>query len=82
MTLLHFNALDQEKQRWWVLHNGVYLCNRKTRDFTVFLFQLDGFYIELYFYNVDNGVFLIKSFDHTNELDPYLDGINLTPLLQ
>ena len=82
MTLQHFNALNQEKQRWWVLERGVYLCNRKTRDFTVFLFQLDGFYIEIYFYNADDTVFLIKSFDDMDSLEPYLTQINLTPLLQ
>lgn len=82
MTLQHYNAMDQEKQRLWVLHKGVYLCARKTRDFTVFLFALDGFYIEVYFYNANDLIFLIKSFDDTDELEPYLQEINLTPLLQ
>lgn len=81
MTLQQFNVMDQEKQRWWVLHRGVYLCSRKTRDFTVFLFSLDSFYIEMYFYNANDLVFLIKSFNDTGELEPYLDDINLTPLL-
>ncbi len=81
MTLQHYHAMDQEAQRWWVLHNGVYLCNRKTRDFTVFLFALESFYVEMYFYNVNDLVFLIKSFDSTDELDPYLEEVNLTPLL-
>ncbi|MGV3657601.1 MAG: hypothetical protein ACO1NX_06590, partial [Chitinophagaceae bacterium] len=66
MTLQHYHAMDQEAQRWWVLHNGVYLCNRKTRDFTVFLFALESFYVEMYFYNVNDLVFLIKSFDSTD----------------
>ena len=82
MTLQHYNAMNQEKQRWWVLHKGVYLTNRKTRDFTVFLFALEAFYIELYFYNANDLVFLIKSFEDTAELEPYLEDINLTPLLQ
>ena len=81
MTLHHFNALDQDKQRWWVLERGVYLSNRKTDDFTVFLFQLDGFYIEIFFHNENDEVYLIKSFANTDELEPYLEEINLFQLL-
>lgn len=82
MTLHHFNALNQEKQRRWVLQRGVYLCSRTSHDFTVLLFQLDHFYIEVYFYTATNTVFLIKSFDHTDPLHPYLDAIDIAPLLQ
>lgn len=81
MTLHHFNALDQEKQRRWVLENGVYLCSRSSQDFIVLLFGLDGFYIEVFFYTATNRVFLIKSFDQTEALLPYLDRIDIQPLL-
>lgn len=81
MTLQHYNAMSLEDQQWWALHKGVYLVNRKTSDFTVYLFALDRFYIELYFYNINDRVFLIKTFDDTAELEPYLEEINLTPLL-
>ena len=82
MTLHHFNALNQEKQRRLVLQKGVYLTGRRTRDFTVLLFDVDGFYIEVYFYTATNKVFLIKSFDHTDLLQPYLNTIDIKFLLQ
>ena len=82
MTLHHFNALDQEKQRRWVLRKGVYLCSRYSRDFTVLLFDVDGFYIEVYFYTATNTIFLLKSFDQTDPLTPYLHAIDIQSLLK
>lgn len=81
MTLHHFNALSQEKQRQWVLQQGTYLCCRHSRDFTVLLFQVGPFYIELYYYTATNSVFLIKSFDDPDELQPYFDQIDIAPVL-
>jgi hypothetical protein len=82
MTLHHFNALNQEKQRRWVLKKGVYLSARYSHDFTVLLFGVDGFYIEVYFYTATNTIFLVKSFDQTDGLLPYLQNINIQALLQ
>ena len=82
MNLHHFNALNQEKQRRLVLQKGVYLTGRRTRDFTVLLFDVDGFYIEVYFYTATNTVFLIKSFEHTDPLQPYLNSIDIKALLK
>ena len=81
MTLHHFNALNPEKQRQWVLQQGAYLCCRHTRDFTVLLFQVSHFYIEVFYYTATNTVFLIKSFEDTSELQPYFDGIDIAPVL-
>jgi len=49
MTLQHFNTLSQHKKHRKLLVNGVWLADRETEDSTVLLFQLDAFYVEIFF---------------------------------
>ena len=82
MTLTQFNALSRQTQQETVLRSGIFLSERKQGAFRVMLYQLEGFYIEVYFYKQSNVVFWLKSFSSTEELQPYLQQIDLTQLLQ
>ena len=77
MTLQHFNTLSQHKQHRKLLTNGVWLADRHTEDATVLLFQLDTFYVEVFFTKQGDEIVQSNSFDTTDELDPYLDEIEL-----
>ena len=60
-----------------MLRKGVFLLDRKTDDFTIFLFQVDGFYIEIFLTSACDEIILIKTFDRIDELDPYLNDISI-----
>jgi hypothetical protein len=81
MTLHHFNALSGDKQRKALLHKGVFVAHRETKEFSILLFQLDIFYVEIFFLKESDEIVWIKSFTCTDELEPYLNQIDLSHLL-
>ena len=81
MTLNEFKQLPREKQYRVILHTGVYLCNRYTSDLKAELYGIQGFYMEVYYNLPNEQIAYMKLFDHTEPLEPYLEGIDLKPLL-
>ena len=81
MTLLHFNTLNQNKQKETMLERGAFLADRTTEDFITILYQVDGFYVEIIYLRADNKIVLVRSFDSADELQPYLEQIDLSNLL-
>ena len=81
MTLKYFKALSQHRQRELTLEEGVFLADRHTEDFSIILYGIESFYIELYYHNHSNEVGWIKSFNSTAELNPYLMDIDLSSLV-
>lgn len=80
MNIDEFKGLSEEEQHKVVSRRGVMLRDRITQSFMIFLYALDGFYIELFFHKA-NGVFAtLKPFDSTEELSPYLDEIDVNKL--
>lgn len=81
MQLQEFCVLEQIAQQEMVLDEGIYLSSRLFMDYTVLLFQLDCFYVELYYPKDKDKCVIIKGFEDTNELEPYLKRINIASLL-
>lgn len=81
MTLHHFKALAQDKQRKALLQRGAFVADRVTDIFCVYLFQVDEFYVEIFFLRESDEIVWIKSFECTDELEPYLNHINISSLL-
>lgn len=81
MQLQDFSVLEQIAQQEVVLDEGIYLSSRMHLDYTVLLFQLDSFYVELYYPKDKDKCVIIKGFENTDELEPYLKRINISPLL-
>jgi hypothetical protein len=81
MTLHEFRLHSLYVQRTLLKLVGVYLAERKIHDLTVFLFYLDGFYVEAFFEAESGKVMRIKSFEEMDRLDPYLSQINVAELI-
>jgi hypothetical protein len=81
MQLSVFRRLSPKKQHQLVATMGSLLCERKTKNFLIYLYQLDGFYIELFFFKESGEFATMKPFDNLDELAPYLEVIDLTYLL-
>ncbi|WP_132055937.1 hypothetical protein [Pseudocnuella soli] len=49
MTLQSFKSLSPKQKRRALLHKGIYLAERTTASFSVFLFKVEDFFVELFF---------------------------------
>lgn len=77
MTVYEFNALDEMEQAEAVW-DGVFLGDRKDDEHRILLYQIDGFYVEAYYHMEYNVLRRFRSFSSTDQLDPYLNEIDLT----
>ena len=81
MTLQQVRACSKYVQQQLIKHQGTFLLERKSMDWNILLFQLEAFYIEVYYERRSQKVELLKSFEDTDELEPYLRKIDILPLL-
>lgn len=81
MKLQQFRSAPQEVQEKLVKRNGVFLMERKSLGVSVLLFQLDGFYVEV-FYNTQRGVVsFVKSFEDMDGIEAYLGRIDISDVM-
>lgn len=82
MTLDEFSRLDDAGQAEELIDRGVFLTERMYKNFSIFLYQLDGFYVEIYHnlrFNVMQGM---RSFSEQDDLEPFLESIDISSLYQ
>ena len=80
LSLTEFRDLPQELQFEALHKHGVYVGKRKVGKQTVVLFQLHGFYVEVYYKQYRKIIEHIVTSDSTDILQPYLDQINIRDL--
>ena len=80
--IAQFDTLSKENQQNEVLKNGTFLMEREDGPFRIMLYQLDGFYVEVYFFNLYNKVAFFQTFEDTDALHPYFEQINIRSLMQ
>ncbi len=80
MTEDQFNKLSEDRQSDVICKKGVLVSVRRTVEHRVLLYQIEGFYVEV-FYHPANNVIRIKSFSCTERLQPYLNQISLNGLV-
>ena len=80
MTLQQFRSLPKDIQRKMVHDYGVFLYGRTGVSLTAKLYQMDGFYVELFFDTKMSVVTQIKSFSDTAPLEPYLRMVDVSEL--
>jgi hypothetical protein len=80
MTLTQFSRLQKEEQIAIIKKEGIFLFIRQECGIDIILYQIDGFYVEVFFEAANNHNFRIRSFDDTAALDAYLQDINLSEI--
>ncbi len=80
MTLYDFYTMSAEKQKERVLQDGVHLTSRNTGEITIRLYQIEGFYVEAYFDEIEQELIPLRSFRTTDLLTPYLKEIDISGL--
>ncbi|HEX2607839.1 MAG TPA: hypothetical protein VHK91_10685 [Flavisolibacter sp.] len=77
MKLSDFNLLDEIRQAEALLNHGVLIAERLYKDFNIFLYQVNHFYVEVYFHNGFKMIQGFRGFESVNALEPYLDEIRI-----
>jgi hypothetical protein len=80
MKLKNFKILDREEQMQFVEEYAVFLCYRTSGIYNVALFQLEGFYIELFYDIFKLEYKKIKVFEDMALLEPYMELIDISEL--
>lgn len=78
MLIAQFEALLSTDKYNYLLEQGVYLLYRHTEDYTILLFQLEVFYVELYYQKNDETTLDFQVFSSTDQLEPYFNQIPLS----
>lgn len=81
MTMYQFNGLDEVRQIELLWSAGVLIGSRQEGFHKILLYQIDAFYVEVFYQYFQGKMVKIKSFSETDQLDPYLNTINIASLL-
>ena len=81
MRMKEFRQLKKEQQIETIKRKAVFLFVRQQSHMDVILYQLENFYVEVFFDATDNGT-EIACFDDTDLLDIYLKDINISAVEQ
>jgi hypothetical protein len=79
MTLYEFRLLDMNEQTNLVW-DGVFLDVRIKLPLSILLYDLGGFYVEVHYNSMKNGIVRLRSFKSTSCLQPYLDQLTTEEL--
>lgn len=80
ISLREFVDLPEELQLEVLHKHGAYVGKRRLNGRVVVLYQLHGFYVELFYRQYRKVVDQIISAEHTGILQPYLDQVNIKDL--
>ena len=80
MTASYFDQLSENLQTDVIWESGSYLDRRSERYYNILLFQIDGFYAEVYYHSHFNVIIKIETFSDTDRLAPYFDKLDLVSL--
>lgn len=74
-----FKAFSEDNQSNIIHQQGVLIGVRRTEEYKVLLYQIDGFYVEVFYHPTDHFI-RIESFTGTERLNPYLSQISIRDL--
>lgn len=81
MTRQKFARLNKKQKKNAVLRSGIYLADKTSLLFKTMLYQVDNFYVEVFFFKWSKNVAGFRSFCKTSKLEPYLKKIDLSCLI-
>ena len=81
MNLLEFKLLSLDEKISQLYEHGVYIGKCKRQGNSVLLYQLENFYVEVFYTKHRCYVSRLHCFTSTALLDPYLDEIDVDHLV-
>lgn len=73
--------LSADGKKAMVMHTGTLIAKRVMGEDTIFLFQLESLYVEVYCNPATKAIEEYHAFNGTAQLTPYLDSIAIDDLL-
>jgi len=80
MTLYQFNVLDNIKQAETLWAKGVHIAERFDDTHSIILYQIEGFYCEVWYCREHNKIEKFRTFSSVTQLEPYLPNIDINNL--
>ena len=81
---MHFNEflqLNETEQVELLWYNGEQIGRRKENDYLILLYQVEGFYVEVFYHRKERMIKRYLSFDCADKrLDAYLEKLDISPI--
>ena len=81
---MHFNdflQLNETEQVELLWYNGEQIGRRKEDDYLILLYQVEGFYVEVFYHRKERMIKKYLSFDCSDSrLDTYLEKVDISPI--
>jgi len=81
---MHFNdflQLNETEQVELLWYNGEQIGRRKEEDYLILLYQVEGFYVEVFYHRKERMIKKYLSFDCSDSrLDTYLERVDISPI--
>ncbi len=81
MNFYEFQTLGKCEQIDILYKDGIYIGKRKEGRIVVVLYQLDSFYIKVFYQKYRSYVSRLYCFTSTTLLNPYLDQVNVEDMV-
>ena len=78
MHFLEFLRLREDDQLETLWYNGEQIGRRKDGEFLILLYQVEGFYVEVFYHTKKKLITKYVSFEDTDRLDPYISQMDLS----
>ena len=78
MTLYQFNVLTENEKTAIVWNEGDFVGDRKENNLSILLYQVQSFYVEVFYSGKENKISRLRSFSSLNQLEPYLNNIDIS----
>ena len=80
MDIREFNFMDGMTKTEVIAREGVFLAERNEGCFRISLYQVNDFYVEIYYHKTRYFYICIRSFEEVSEVMPYLDEIDISEI--
>ncbi len=77
-----FKLLSQQKQLSLIRVKGVFLMSYKQYNVVIRLYQIGNYYAEVFSFDEDGKIAMVNAFEDMKYLDPYLDRLDVSVLIQ
>jgi len=78
MHFYDFIQLNETEQIEILWYNGEQIGRRKDEEHLILLYQVEGFYVEVFYHNKERVIKKYMSFECTDLLEAYLEKIDIT----
>jgi len=81
MQLYQYSTLSHCDQVDILCKKGIRLGSRTDEDYNITLYQIDGFYVEVFYHRKKRHVTHLRPFSTTDLLEAYLDDIDISSVM-